>query len=199
MATYHAISAISQAVVSLLKTARPATEFPTIDVKLFQAKDVQNVGDWEGISLFLYRVPVSGSRRQMPMSIGPGGRTLKPPLPVDLFYMLTPWAKTAEMQHLLLGWAMRTIEDSPSLPSALLNAHFPDVRPFRHDETVELIHDPLSTQDLNNIWEILGKHNVQVSATYVARVVPIDSRIESGADAGPVQTRVFQAGQGDLA
>jgi hypothetical protein len=134
----------------------------------------------------------------MPFTIGPSGRPFRPPLPVDLFYLMTPWAKTAEMQHLLLGWAMRAIEDSPSLPPALLNAHFPDVRPFRNDETVDLIHDPLSMQDINNIWEILGKHNVQVSATYVARVIPIDSRVEVGVDAGPVQTRVFDAGQQDV-
>jgi hypothetical protein len=148
--------------------------------------------------LFLYRAPVSGARRQMPSSIGPGGRPYKRPLPIDLFYMLTPWAKTAEMQHLLLGWAMRTIEDSLSLPPSLLNAHFPSDRPFRNDETVELIHDTLSVQDLNNIWEIFGKHNVQVSATYVARVVPIDSQIETGVDGPPAQTRVYEAGPREL-
>ncbi len=198
MASYHAISAIGQAIVSLLKTARPSAEFPNIDVKLFQAKDVQNVGDWEGLSLFLYRVTVSGSRRQMPATIGPHGRPFKRPLPVDLYYLLTAWAKTAEMQHLLLGWAMRTIEDSPSLPPSLLNSHFPNDRPFRGDETVELIHDTLTVQDLNNIWEILGKHNVQVSATYVVRVVPIDSTIEIEPDSGPVQTRMLEAASADL-
>jgi len=198
MATYHAISAISQAIVSLLKTARPTSEFPNIDVKLFQAKDALNVGEWEGISFFLYRVPVSGSRRQMPPTAGQNGRLRRRPLPVDLFYMMTPWARTAEMQHLLLGWAMRTIEDSPSLPASLLNAHFPNQRPFRNDETVELIHDPLSVQDINNIWEIFGKHNVQVSATYVARVIPIDSQLDLTPDSGPVQTRVFDAGKQEL-
>jgi hypothetical protein len=198
VASYHAISAIGQAVVSLLKSARPASEFPTIDVKLFQAKDVQNIGDWEGLSLFLYRVTVSGSRRQMPPAISPSGQPYKRPLPLDLYYLLTPWAKTAEMQHLMLGWAMRTIEDSVALPPALLNAHFPNDRPFRRDETIELIHDTLSVQDLNNIWEILGKHNVQVSASYCVRVVPIDSQLIEPPDAGPVQTRVFDAGKQDL-
>lgn len=198
MASYHAIAAIGQAIVSLLKSARPADVFPNIDVKLFQAKDVQNVGEWEGLSLFLYRVAVSGARRQMPATLGPHGRLCKRPLPVDLYYMLTPWAKTAEMQHLLLGWAMRAIEDCSSLPPSLLNAHFPNDRPFRGDETVEFIHDPLSVQDLNNIWEILGKHNVQVSATYVVRVVSLDSTVETEVDSGHVQTRLFEAGPADL-
>jgi hypothetical protein len=191
MASYHAISAISQALVSLLKAARATSEFPNIDIKLFQAKEVQSVGEFEGVSFFLYRVPISGARRQMPATVGPGGKRLKQPLPLDLYYLMTPWAKTAEMQHLLLGWAMRTLEDSPSLPAALLNSHFPNQQPFRGDETVELIHDPLSVQDLNNIWEILGKHNVQVSATYVIRVVPIDSTIPAEQQAAHAQTRVF--------
>jgi Pvc16 N-terminal domain len=198
LATYHAVSAIGQAVVSLLKSARPATEFNTIDIRLFQAKDVQAASEWEGISLFLYRVTVSGSRRQMPAAVAADGRVRKRPLPLDLFYLLTPWAKTAAMQHLMLAWAMRTIEDSCSLPPALLNSHFPDDKPFRPDETVELLHDPLSVQDLNNIWEILGKHNVQISASYVARVVPIDSTLYEPPDAGPAQTRVVSAGQAGL-
>jgi hypothetical protein len=65
LASYHAISAIGQAVVSLLKSARPAIEFPSFDVKLFQAKDVQSQSEFEGLSLFLYRVVASSSRRQM--------------------------------------------------------------------------------------------------------------------------------------
>jgi hypothetical protein len=195
LAQYQAISAIGQAVVSLLKSAKPALELPTIDVKLFQAKDVQAVTDWEGISLFLYRVTVSGSRRQMPQTIGPDGRPYKRPLPVDLYYLLTAWAKTAEMQHLILAWAMRAIEDAPSLPATLLNSHFPDVQPFKPDETVEMLQDPLSVQDLNNIWEILGKHNVQVSACYVARLVPIDSQIQEQPYGIPVQTRVVDSAQ----
>jgi Pvc16 N-terminal domain len=196
LASYHAISAIGQAVVSLLKAARPQDGFPTFDVRLFLAKDVQNVGDFEGISLFLYRVVVSGSRRQMPAAIAPVGRPYRRPLPLDLFYLLTAWAKTAEMQHLLLGWAMRTIEDSLSLPPSLLNAHFPADRPFRADESVELIHDPLTVQDLNNIWEILGKHNVQVSASYVVRTLPIDSTLVEPPDVGRAQARVYQVGPG---
>jgi hypothetical protein len=198
VASYHAISAIGQALASLLKSAYPPSEFPNIGVKLFQAKDVQTVSDWEGLSLFLYRVTISSSRRQMPAPVGPNGRLYKRPLPLDLYYLLTAWAKTAEMQHLLLSWAMRAIEDSPSLPPSLLNSHFPNDRPFRGDETVEVIHDTLTVQDLNNIWEILGKHNVQVSASYVVRVVPIDSRLEEPPDAGAVQTRLFDAGVGQL-
>lgn len=188
MATYHAISAVGQAIVALLKTAGSASELGSAEVKLFHARDFQK-GLEEGISVYLYRVTVSGARRNMPPTQSPAGKPHRQPLPVDLYYLITPWAKTAEMQHLILAWSMRTIEDSPSFPSALLNSYVPDS--FRPEEGVDLIHDTVSVQDMSYIWEA-GKPNIQVSATFVARVVCIDSRVEQPEPGPPVQTRVFQ-------
>jgi len=188
LATYHAISAVGQAIVALLKTAGSASELGSVEVKLFHARDFQK-GLEEGVSVYLYRVTVSGARRNMPPTQSPTGKPYRQPLPVDLYYLITPWAKTAEMQHLILAWSMRTIEDSPSFPSALLNSYVPDS--FRPEEGVDLIHDTVSVQDMSYIWEA-GKPNIQVSATFVARVVSIDSRVEQPEQGPPVQTRVFQ-------
>jgi hypothetical protein len=160
-------------------------------VRLFHARDFQK-GLEEGVSVYLYRVTVSGARRHMPPTHSPTGKPYRRPLPVDLYYLITPWAKTAEMQHLILGWSMRTIEDSPSFPAALLNSYVPDS--FRPDEGVDLIHDTVSLQDLSYVWEA-GKPNMQTSATYVARVVSIDSRVEQDEQGPPVQTREFQHGE----
>ena len=191
MATYHAISAVGQAIVALLKTARSAAELASVEVKLFHARDFQK-GLEEGVSVYLYRVTVSGARRHMPVTQSPAGKAYRRPLPVDLYYLITPWAKSAEMQHLILGWSMRTIEDSPSFPAALLNSYVQDS--FRSEEGVDLILDTLSLQDLSYVWEA-GKPNMQTSATYVARVVSIDSRVEQGESGPPVQTRVLEHGE----
>jgi len=157
-------------------------------VKLFHARDFQK-GLEEGVSVYLYRVTVSGARRNLAPTQSPTGKPYRQPLPVDLYYLLTPWAKTAEMQHLILGWSMRTIEDSPSFPSGLLNSYVPGS--FRSEEGVDLIHDTVSVQDMSYIWEA-GKPNIQVSVAYVARVVSIESRVEQPEQGPPVQTRVFQ-------
>jgi len=188
LATYHAISAVGQAIVALLKTAKASSELATLDVRLFQSRDFQN-GMEEGVSIYLYRVTVSGARRNLPSTTTAAGQPCRRPLPLDLYYLLTPWAKTAEMQHLILGWSLRMIEDSPSFPPSLLNSHLPNT--FRSEEGIELIHDTVSLQDMTNIWEV-GKANIQVSATFVARVVPIDSQIELDQDGRPAQTRAFQ-------
>jgi hypothetical protein len=64
-----------------------------------------------------------------------------------------------------------------------LNAAEPEVTIFNADETVELIYDPLSLQDTAVIWENLRTPRVQPSATYVARMVLLDSTVEmSSAD-----------------
>lgn len=189
VATYHAISAVGQAIVALLKTAKSTPDLGNVDVKLFHMRDFQK-GLEEGLSVYLYRVTISGARRNLPPTYAPSGRPYRQPLPVDLYYLLTPWAKTAEMQHLILAWSMRTIDDSPSFPASLLNSYVPDS--FRPEESIDLIHDTVSVQDMSYIWEI-GKPNMQTSATFVARVVAIDSRVEQPEPGLPVQTRAFES------
>ena len=192
MATYHAVAAIGQAILGLLEQSRPATEFDTSQFLMYQSINFQTPME-EGISLYLYRVAVSTARRNLPAKTLPDGRRQRPPLPLDLHYLMTPWAKTATKQHRLLGWAMRVLEDTPTLPASLLNHYGPEPDTFQSDETVDVVNEPITLQDIFNVWEI-AKHNVQVSVAYVARVVPIDS-LEYETDGPPVQTRVFDMGK----
>jgi len=187
VATYHAIAAISQAILGLLEEASPKPEFAGSQFALYLVSNFQNPMD-EGVSLYLYRVGTS-SRRNLPSRLGPHGERYRPPLPVDLYYLLTTWAKTPEKQQRLLGWCLRELGDTPILPAGLLNHYGPEPDTFRPDETVELVFEPLSLQDMANLWEPLKPH-LQVSATYVARMVTIESTLQV-TDTGIVQTRQF--------
>jgi hypothetical protein len=193
VATHHAITAIGRAIIGVCEEAVKGSEFEGVGFKLFQAADFQKRPFEEGISLYLYRIQVSTARRKLPARQTPGGARLRPALPVDLHYLLTPWAKTAEKQHLLLGWVMRLLEDTPILPSGILNKYGHEPNTFRPDETVDLIPDSLSIQDMLNIWEV-GKPNIQISVCYIARAVALES-LAVEKEAEPVQTRVFGAGK----
>ena len=114
-------------------------------------------------------------------------------MPVDLRYLLTSWARDAARQQRLLGWAIRTIEDTAVLPSGVLNQHGPEPDIFRAGETVDLVMESLATQDLAAIWDV-GKPNIQPSVAYLARMVVLESRIEI-AEYERVQTREFRAGK----
>ena len=55
MASYHAIAAISSAILGLLQSACPKPEFDDAQFELYQSNDFQNPMA-EGISLYLYRI-----------------------------------------------------------------------------------------------------------------------------------------------
>lgn len=191
MARFQAIAATGQAILGLLADAVPKPEFATARFELFQVGDFQPSIE-EGISLYLYRVAVNGSRRNLPPTVAPNGKRFRPPIPLDLHYMLSAWARTAVKQQRLLGWAIRALADTPILPAGLLNHYGPESDIFRPSETVELILDQLTLQDMNNLWSAT-KISPPLSVNYVARMIAIESTLEI-VDAEPVQTREINAG-----
>ena len=196
MANHRAIAATGLAICGYLRNACPKSDFPKAEFELYQADNFEKHMP-EGLSLFLYRVAISQGLRSLPPTVRPDGKRYRRPLPLDLHYMLTAWAQTAEMQQRLLGWAMRELENLPSLPAGLLNHYGPEVDTFRPGESVELICDPISLQDMNNLWEGFRTHkaNQQLSVTYLARMLLIESDVELP-DAEYVNTRVFEHVEG---
>ena len=187
MAKAQAIAVTGQAVLGLLADNIPKSEFTNARFELYQTASFTPPTMEEGISLFLYRVEINSALRNLPAKTGLDGITRRPPLPLDLYYLLTVWAKDAVKQQRILGWAMRTLEDAPVLSAARLNHFGTETDVFQPGEKVELIFNSLSLQDLSNLWSAF-KMSVPMSVAYIARVVGIDSTIPSE-DSAPVQTR----------
>jgi hypothetical protein len=192
MGTFQAIAATGQAVLGLLSDAVPRDQFPNAQFELYQMSNFQQPMD-EGISLFLYRIAANTSRRNLPPTVGPDGRRFRPPIPLDLYYIATAWAPTAVRQQRLLGWAIRMFDDVPVLPTNLLNNFGPEPEIFQPGETVELILDSLSLQDLNNFWGV-SKASLQLSVGYMARMLFIQSSMAMS-EYAEVQTREFGLGK----
>ncbi len=193
MASYRAIVATSLAIRGLLVNGCPP-ELRGAEFRIFQAKDFSSSTPMaRGVSVYLHRVTFNTSRRSLPPRVGLDGIRYRPPTPVDLGYMITAWADNPERQQELLGWAIRTLQDCPILPAGLLNnfagGRETDPPVFADDETVELVGEILSMQDLINIWEVV-KSNQQPSIPYVARAVHLDSEVRL-TEAPGVQTRGF--------
>ena len=192
MGTFQAIAATGQAMLGLLSDAVPRDLFPNAQFELYQMSNFQQPME-EGISLFLYRIAANTSRRNLPPSTGPDGRRFRPPIPVDLYYIATAWAPTAVRQQRLLGWAIRMFEDVPVLPTGLLNNYGPEPEIFKQGETVEIILDSLTLQDLNNFWGV-SKASLQLSVGYIARMLHIQSSMPI-TEYAEVQTREFGLGK----
>lgn len=188
MAKAQAIAVVGQAVLGMLADNIPQTEFTNARFELYQTSNFTSPME-EGISLFLYRVEINSSLRNLPIRTGLDGISRRPPLPLDLYYLLTVWAKDVVKQQRILGWAMRTLEDAPVLSAARLNNFGPESDIFQPNEKVEIIYQSLSLQDLSNLWSAF-KVSLPMSVAYIARVVGIDSTI-SAEETTAVQTRQF--------
>jgi Pvc16 N-terminal domain len=190
VASFRAIAAVSRAVLRLLEDSCPRAEFPDAQFVLQQATDIAKAPIHEGVSLYLYRIGVNTTRRNLPPRIEPDGRQFRPAIPLDLYYALCIWGRSVDIQQRLLGFCIRSLEDTPTFPAGVLNQPGPEPATFHDHETVQMVCDSLSLQDLQLLWDAL-KPNVPLTVGYVARIVPIDSEIPI-IEGPAVQTRVFE-------
>jgi hypothetical protein len=198
MATFEAITVTANTIRALLSDAVPRDMFPGVQFRLCQAGNLASSPFSDlGVSIYLHSVTFNNTRRNLPPRSENNGRRFKPSVPLDLHFLITAWARTADQQWALLARAIRALEDFPILTAGFLNHNagsdatgaVPTV--FREYESVELVGEVLSLQDLVSIWEI-AKTNQQPSVSFVARGVQIDSTVEVPVGA-LVQTRVFDA------
>jgi hypothetical protein len=189
MGDFRAITAVSDAIAHLLESQYSPEDFDgtSLQFKVYLARDFLTPMD-AGVSVFLYRIYPNGTHRTPPGRLGPDGRRQRPMLPVDMHLLLTAWAKHASLQHAIAGWMMRILEDTPSLPSGLLNHRYPGT--FYPDETVEVCLTELTTEELFRIWEVIVNNAYQISVPYVARNVRIES-MQDLSQGEPVQERLW--------
>jgi hypothetical protein len=194
MATNRAIAATSAAISTLLEAeALKDTQLPRCTVSLYQAEQLQKPAEGVVISVYLYRINISVVRRDQGLRTAVDGTYLAS-IPLDLHYLVTAWSSSADTAQRLLGWAVSVLNDTPVIPTSLLNT-FPDETPvFGDQEQVELVWEPLSLTDLYDVWQVAAQRAAP-SASYLARAVRIDSqvRVDGG---GLVRERNLELAKG---
>jgi len=181
MARFDAVAAVSSALMGLLDAAARVDQTQlggavTVSVVSPPALAVAVPANTRQLAIWLYRVSPNANRRQVTPPPRPNEPKRLPGTAVDLHYLVVARANDAITQQRLLGWAIRALEDHPSLPSAVLNnGAFADC--FRGDETVETTLEPLTGQEENDIWQVAQSARLP-SASYLARMVVLDSRRE---------------------
>lgn len=191
MAASYAVGAVGKAILAVLAAARPTPEFASAEFELYQPKNFLTPME-EGISLYLHRLTPGSNVRNLPPRVAADGRRFRPSVPVDLHYLLIPWARDAFKQHRILGWAVRVLEDTRVLPASLLNQHGPEPDLFGENESVDVLMQMMPVQDIVSILEV-AKPDIHLAVPYVVRMVALDSDVEL-ADADLVQTREFGMG-----
>lgn len=172
MATHRAISAIGKSIVGLLAEKCPKPEFTGATFVLFQSSDLAaSKHPSFGISLCLCRVSINATQRNPVSPTTPDGRRIRPPLPLDLHFVLTAWAKTPDRQHDLLGWAMCILDENPILTAATLNRFAGGTSAvFGPEESVEVVPASLDFEQMSAVAE-LAQIRQQPAIVYIARPV----------------------------
>jgi hypothetical protein len=106
-----------------------------------------------------------------------------------MHFILTAFGKDPLLQLTIAGWMMRLLEDNPVLPSPLMNVDNKDV--FKQDESVDIIAEVLTNDELFRIWGELTDEPYQISVPYLARNIVIDSGTQANV-VTPIISRTIQ-------
>jgi hypothetical protein len=187
MARFGAIAAVGESVVRYLKGQFAAFPGPPIveqvTTRTFSGAGAANTFNSSSgsLTLLLYRVDLDGHPRNPTVSRGPIppgiNSTKNHGIPLDLRYLVTAWAETAETQQLILGNALAALDVHPTFGSGDLVESMGGVDSiWGSGETFQFIPDEMGTEDLYQIWESLG-HHFELSVPYKARVVRLEHQL----------------------
>jgi hypothetical protein len=192
MANYAAIYSVGFSLVRYLQNAYlaaqaaqvPPSDLPSCDFKLFSSGDMAGTPPATAtLSLWLYRVMMNEHLRNAPRPADP--LDARPPLALDLHYLMTVWTDSAVTEHKVLAWAMRELHQHEALSASDLSSE----PGWSEGDLVQVIPAELSNSDLMRIWDAM-KLSYRLSASYIARVVRIDLDAPAS-PAKPVVARRF--------
>ena len=121
MATATAIQDFSATLVHLLRVG--LTPSPVSDpnrIALATPDDFASFADpaQPAVTVFLYRIAVDGTMRNLPRRLLSDGSTTRPLLPVDMGFLITAWARQTSDEHLLMGRIMQVLYDCAEIGAA---------------------------------------------------------------------------------
>jgi hypothetical protein len=128
------------------------------------------------VNLFLYKIDENAQLKNMDLpGRGSPGAYGRPPLSIDLHYLLTAYGETEEDQietQQILGEAMRVMHDNAIiLGNDVLDPDF-----HNELEHVKLYLEPLSLEELSKIWSASTKP-YRTSVGYLVTVIQIESKL----------------------
>ena len=179
MSASSIISDVTLTLEELLKSEQRPANFFEVSLKS-PADEVIQQGMKPKVNVFLYRVSENAfGKNQDKQVLGPD--TLEyPPLWLNLFFLLTPFAEDKLDELRVLGEAMRVLHDNAIVSGAALKGSL--------ESTSEELHvhlNPYPLEQIAQIWSALDKP-YRLSVCYEVRTVFIDSLIQT-----PV-SRVFE-------
>lgn len=179
MADFTAIASVSKSLERYLSACFTASDVPlaapgfTTKAVLARTEDFGNSGAGlispPCLSIFLYRIDCNKTTRSAWSAIG--SQTGVSHLPLDLHYMLTPWASDPEIEHRIVGRAMQCLDTTPILSGPLLTP----AGGWAPNEGVQILLEDVPTEWIMRTFDSLPM-DFKLSVPYVARIARIDGQ-----------------------
>ncbi len=132
------------------------------------------------VNLFLYKVQEHPALKNLDWQVKRGEPTqlVPPPLSLNLFYLLTPYAPNDQQTgnttaHEILGEAMRVFYENPIIPYNYLAPELQEAR-----EEIRVIQNTLEVEELSQVWSTFTQP-FRLSVLYEISVVQLDMLSES--------------------
>jgi hypothetical protein len=164
-----AVRDVADTLVFLLRGGIPSINPAAITVATPDEFDALRDPAQPGITVFLYRIAVNPQMRNNPRRVRADGAVLPTPLPLELCFLVTPWAKDTRDELKLTGRILQVLYDHRELGAADLAG-----ASWEKDDTVQLVLESLPLEDHYRIWDA-GDVPYRLSLTYLARVVGLSS------------------------
>jgi Pvc16 N-terminal domain len=185
MSDYTVISAVSSTLKEILKkkiTLNSDAELNGVEIYLLSPKEMQDAGHTSGISVWLYKVSRMAEMLNEPPARISANQVVRVPLPILLFYLVTPITAHPEVRHTLLGRVLQVLNDHAILRGSDLRGVLKGTT-----ERLRVNLEAMTLDELSLVWEALSEP-YQLSVTYLVQVAKIDSDLEP-VKAGPVVER----------
>ncbi len=193
MSDFHAIGGVSASLRTLLWDRMelpgdvPLNQF-SVTIGLPRPEVPEPAVEAARLNICLYRVGENGAWRNQDL---PGhssaGSYGKPPLSLELYYLLTPFGTTEEgvlfndtRAHYVLGSAMRVLHDIPVITDDLVTQRLHpgqtilDASLLGQVERIKVYLDPINLDDLSKVWTAMSLP-FRASAAYQVSLVLIES------------------------
>ena len=176
MSDYSVISGVSQTLKNLLTvniTNSSDNQIKNVPIELLSPKEMQDAHEDLGVSVWLYRVARMAEMVNEPPERKLPNQIARVPLPVLLYYLMTPVSKDPLTRHALMGKVLQVLNDHSILRGADLRGTLQGTQ-----EQLRVNLETVSLEDLSLVWDALSEP-YQLSVSYLVQVVKIDSDAEA--------------------
>jgi hypothetical protein len=177
MSSYIVLSAVSEVLRHILWeeiNADPVTRtIVAAEANISLANPTQTAqGSANRLSVWLHQVTENEFLKNQPIQRSTDADNRQfPPLALNLFYLITPFAPTAEADQMLLGKIVQVLYDN----ACVLVRN----QPNEIAEELRIVLCRMSLEELTRVWEAL-REPYRLSVCYEVRVTRVDSRRRAG-------------------